>query len=53
MNLVILARRRRRGRALTALTIFYNDRVVADGGVVESLECVDKTITDLNWDYYV
>jgi len=42
------------GTSISPLAVFYNDRVEADGGVVESLECVDNAIdTDLNWDYYV
>jgi len=36
------------------VTTRFSDRVIADGGVVESLDCIDRNI-DLksdNWTYY-
>ncbi len=42
------------GSGLTAIQNQFKTRVLADGGVVESLECVNNAIdTDLNWGYYL
>jgi len=37
------------------LVNYYSDRVEADGGIVESLQCVSEalsSLSDYNWDYY-
>lgn len=46
----------RKSRGGLGLNIFqkeYEKRVIADGGVVESLKCVNAIFTvDYNWNYY-
>ena len=39
--------------SLSVVTLRYEDRIIADGGTVESLDCVNALFTeDYNWNYY-